>query len=83
MKRVLEAEMEIKAKKDETAINRFFKKYPEIDYWKETFEYMAENGEEHFIDDMFADGTKNTDWSYSLWFIRNDDSVYMAVIERA
>lgn len=82
MKRVLEAEMEIKAKKDKTAINRFFKKYPEIDYWKETFENMANNGEDHFIDDTDSMGNK-IEWSYSLWFERNDDYVYMAVIERA
>lgn len=82
MERIIEAEMEIKAKKDETAINRFFKKYSEIDYWKETFEYMVENGVEHFVNDLDNMGNK-IDWSYSLWFIRSDDSVYMAVIERA
>lgn len=81
MKRTIEVEAEYKltAKK---AIAKFFKKYPELDYWKELLEYMAENNEEHYCDDKYADGTKNTEWTYSIWLDQNGEYTYIAIIER-
>ena len=89
MIKTVNVDMEIKAKKFETALNKFFSKYPELDYWRETFEYMHETGENHFVDDLFGDGTKNQDWTYSLWLDENEgiasgsNYYYFAVIERA
>lgn len=83
MKRIIEAEKEIKAKKFETALDKFFKKFPEIDYWREEFEYMYENNKNFECDNMFANGEKNNDWTYALHLDRNGDSYYMCVIERA
>lgn len=83
MKRVIEVEMTTKTKKVATAINKFFKKYPELDYWKEVFEYMAENNKDFECDNLFADGTDNKDWTYALHLDINEDNVYMCVIERA
>ena len=82
MKRVIEAEMEIRAKSFKTALNKFFKKYPELDYWKEVFEYMFENNKDHEINDLDCNGNK-IEWSYSLWLDVNYDSYYFCVIERA
>ena len=66
------------------AINRFFKAHPELDYWKETFEWMAETGTEFFCDNMMADGTKNPDWTYALHLDQYEGTqTYIAIIERA
>lgn len=66
------------------AINRFFKKYPELDYWKETFEWMAETNTDFFCDNVMADGTKNHDWSYALHLDQYEgDHTYICIIERA
>lgn len=83
MKRVIEAEMETTCNKFTTALNRFLKKYPELEYWKETFEYMSENGENFFCDNYFASGEYNKDWAYALHLNINGDCYYMCVIERA
>jgi hypothetical protein len=83
MKRTLEVEFETKAKKTSTAIERFFKKYPSLNYWKETFEYMAENNKDFECDNLLADGTKNKDWSFALHLDINEDSYYFCIIERA
>ena len=83
MKRTIEAEMEIRVKNFETALNRFFKKFPKIDYWREEFEYMYENDKDFECDNMFANGEKNNDWTYALHLDCNEDSYYMCVIERA
>lgn len=40
MKRVIEVEMETRCKNVKTALNRLFKKYPALDYWREVFEYI-------------------------------------------
>lgn len=82
MIRIVEAEAEYKcnAKK---AIEKFFKKYPELaEAWRETLEWMNESGTENFVDDLFADGTKNNDWSYSIWLDKNDPYTYICIIER-
>lgn len=71
------------AKKASTAIKRFFKKYSELDYWKETLEYMAENNVDFFSDNVLADGTKNINWTYALHFDIGETYCYIAIIERA
>ena len=43
MERIINVDMEINTKNINTALNRFFKKYSSLIYWKETFEYMYEN----------------------------------------
>ena len=83
MKRIIEAEMEIRVNNFEIALNRFFKKFPEIDYWREEFEDMYENDKDFECDNMLANGEKNNDWSYALHLDCNEDSYYMCVIERA
>lgn len=83
MKRVIDIDMEIKANTTEKAFNRFFKKHPSLEYWRETFEYMAENGQVFFCDNLFGNGERNKNWSYALHLNINDGYIYMAVIERA
>ena len=67
----------------EKAIEKFFKVHPELDYWKETFEWMNTENVEHFIDDLFVNGEKNDEWCYSLWLTKDEKYTYIAVIERA
>ena len=83
MERVVNVDMEIKSKSVSKAFDRFFKKYPALDYWKEQFEYMAENNIDFFADLIMGDGSKNKDWSYALHLDIYTDHVYMAVVERA
>lgn len=82
MKRIVNIDKEYKAS-PKKAIEKFFKRLPELVEWKETFEWMADSGETHFIDDQFADGTHNDEWCYSLWLEQNEEYTYIAVIERA
>ena len=82
MKRIIDADMTTYCKKAETAINRFFKKYPELKHWKEMFEYMAEHNQDFECDNVWSDGSKNNDWTFALHFDNNGDSFYMCVIER-
>ena len=82
MKRTIEVELEIKCKNAKTAIKRFFKKYPKLSYWKEQFEYMAENNIDFENDGILADGSKNKEWRWALHLDVNEDTVYMCVIER-
>lgn len=65
------------------AIEKFFNKYPEHDEWKDQFEWMNENSVEHFMDDMMADGTKNENWGYSLWLVKEEKYTYIAIVERS
>lgn len=84
MTRTIDVDMMTDCKKFDTALNRFFKKYPQVDEcWREVFEWMYETGEDFFSDNMMADGTKNTEWRYALHLDVYDESFYMAVIERA
>lgn len=84
MKRITNIDAEISCKKFSTALNRFMKKYPGHEEWKETFEWMYENGIDFFCDDTYADGTKNTDWCYALHLdVYDSGHYYMALIERA
>lgn len=82
MKRTVNVDKEYKcsAKK---AIEKFFNVHKELEYWKETFEWMAEEGINHFIDDVLGNGEKNDDWCYSLWLDQDEHYTYIAVIERA
>ncbi len=89
MKRVVEVEFETTVAKIETAFNRFFKKYPELEYWRESFEWLAENNKDFECNNLMADGTKNNEWTYALHLDINEHiksnkiDVYMCVIERA
>ena len=82
MKRIIEAELETACKNFNTALNRFFKKYPELEYWRDTFEFMYENNEDFFCDSLMGDGSKNNDWRYALHLDDDDDWFYLCVIER-
>ena len=88
MTRTVEIEFETKAVNVKTAIDRFFVKHPSLKYWKETFEYMAENNEDFFSDITMADGTRNNDWAYALHLdinahiSDNKKDFYICVIER-
>lgn len=83
MKRTIEVEMNSRTNNVAKAIDKFFTKHPELDYWKEEFEWMAENKKYFECNDRMADGTKNEDWTYALHLDINEDTVYMCVIERA
>lgn len=82
MKRTVNVDKEYRCSA-EKAIEKFFKRFPELDYWKETFEWMNADNVNHFIDDLFANGEKNNDWTYSLWLDKDENYTYIAVIERA
>lgn len=82
MKRIIDVDMTTNCKKVKTAFDRFFKKYPTLNYWREQFEYMAENNIDFDSDKTMADGTKNTDWCWALHLDIEEDYIYMAVIER-
>ena len=83
MKRIIDVDMECRCKKLSTALNRFFKKYPNLIEWKETFEWMAENNQDFFCDNKFGDGTENKEWRYALHLDIEENYFYMAIIERA
>lgn len=82
MNKVVSVDMNCRCKKLSTALDRFFNKYPTLDYWKETFEYMAENNLVFFSDNIMADGTKNKFWRYALHLVIEENYIYIAVIER-
>lgn len=89
MKRTIEVEKTIKTNNIEKAIDKFFNKHPELEYWKDTFKYMVENNESFFSDTTMADGTRNNNWVYALHLdinenvCKKDFTVYMCIIERA
>lgn len=84
MKRIVEAEMEVRTNSVKRAINKFFVKFADLDYWEEQFEYMYENGQDFCCDNLFANGEKkNEDWCYALHLDVDENFVYMCVIERA
>lgn len=82
MKRTVDVEMNVDCAKFETAINRFFKKHPELGYWKETFEYMFEAGVDYMSNREMADGTTNNNWTWVLRFTK-DCGYDFTVVERA
>ena len=81
MKRIIEVEHEYK-RSPKKAIAMFFARHPELAYWREEFEYMAENEIDFECDNLYADGKINDDWTYALHLDINEDSVYICVIER-
>ena len=83
MKRIIDVDMECRCKKLSTALDRFFKKYPNLIYYRETFESMAENKEDFLSDRKMADGTDNDNWCWALHLDIEEDYIYIAVIERA
>lgn len=84
MTRTVSVDMDVTCKKFSTALNRFFKKYPEVDEcWRETFEWMFETGTDFFCDNLMADGTKNKDWRYALHLDVYEDHYYIGIVERA
>lgn len=83
MKRIIEAEMETDCKRASTAINRFFKKYPDLaDEWRETIEWMAESGTQFYSDDK-VQGIANPDWCYALHVVIDETYAYICIIVRA
>lgn len=83
MKRVKEYEREYRTNNVKEAIKRFFEAYSDVDYWKEQFEYMFENGQEFCCDNFMANGEENKDWSYALHLDVDEKYVDICVIERA
>ena len=80
MTRTLEIEFETHCKKAKTALNRFFKKFPQYENdMREQFEYMIADNVEHQ-----DNGTYDTpyDWTWSVWFVQCEDYFYFAWIER-
>lgn len=83
MKRIINADMSTTAATPQTAIKRFFKKYPELkEAWEEMIGYMFENGIEFESDCHLADGTYSSNWCWALHAIQDDDNYYIAIIER-
>lgn len=76
MKIVIDNDMVCRCKKLTTALDRFFKKYPNLTYWKETFESMAENHQ-----DFLKDGNDDL-WGWALHLDIDENYYYIAVIER-
>ncbi len=84
MVRTVDVDMDVTCKRFETALNRFFKKYQNLEEeWRETFEWMYESGVDFLCDNLYADGTKNKDWCYALHLDAFDSGhFYLAVIQR-
>ena len=83
MTKKIEAWKEYRRFHGRKAIDKFFESYPELDYWKETFEWMLETNTDFLCDNIFGDGTKNRNWTYALHFENDEDFTYICVIERA
>jgi len=84
MKRITDVDMEVRVVKFETALNKFFKKYPElINNWKEVFEWMHESNTDFYCDNKMGDGTENKEWGYALYLDEEENYYYFAVIEKA
>ena len=83
MKIIIDVDMVCRCKKLSTALDRFFRKYPDLNAWRESFEWMAENNKDFECDNLFADGTKNKNWRFALHLDIEEDYYYIAVIERA
>lgn len=83
MTRTVDVDIKCKCKKLSTALDKFFKKYPNLICWRETLESMAENNEDFLSDRTMADGTKNDLWSWALHLDCEEDYIYIAIIERA
>ena len=87
MKRIIDIEKSYIAKNLNEALNKFFKKYPHVEYWRENFEYMEANEIDFDSDNKFADGSDNPDWRWALRLYVDkyceDKNIYdITVIER-
>ena len=83
MTKTVEAWKEYRRFHGQKAIDKFFESNPDLDYWKETFEWMLAENKDFFCDNVMADGSKNKDWSYALHFDNDEDFTYICIIERA
>lgn len=83
MKRTVDVDIEIRTGNAQKALDKFFKKYPELDYWRGELEYMAENGIDYEVSDRDPDGRPVKDWAWALHFDLDTDHAYIAIIERA
>lgn len=81
MKRIIEVEKEYKTT-GKKAIDKFFAKHKELEYWKGTFEWMLENNVDFFSDTLDAMGNK-IDWTYALHLDAEETYTYICIIERA
>lgn len=82
MKKIIDVDMVCRCKKLSTALDRFFRKYPDLNVWRETFEWMYENNKDFECDNLFSDGAKNENWRFALHLDVEEDYYYIAVIER-
>lgn len=83
MKRITNIDFETNCKKFETALERFMKKYPGHEEWKETFAWMFETKTDFFCDNIMGDGSRNDNWCYALHLDILENGFYMALVERA
>ena len=81
MDRTIEVEATYKCTADK-AIEKFFNKNPNLSYWKEEFEYMADNNIDFECNNVLANGIKNQNWTYALHLDQNEYTTYICVIER-
>jgi hypothetical protein len=79
MERVVNVDMTINTAKAETALNKFFKKYADLAYWREQLEYMLDNGIES--ESNIDIGT--SEWTWAVHAQQDDHWFYFAIIERA
>ena len=84
MKKVTSIDGDYTCKKFKTALNRFMKKFPGHEEWREAFEWMYEQGVDFFSDNYMADGSRNENWCYALHLdVYDSGHYYLALIERA
>ena len=82
MTRTIDVDMSVATNSPAKAFDRFFKKYPDLEYWRGELEYMAEVGCDFECDNLWADGTRKP-WSWALHLDIEEGHIYIAVVERA
>lgn len=80
MKRTIEVEATYKCV-TKKAVEKFFKKNPDLIYWEDEFVYMLENNIE-FESDNVLGSEQNLNWRYALHLDQNEDTTYICIIER-
>ena len=79
-RRTVNIDFDTRCKKLETALKRFYAKYPELEKdSREQYEYMYENGIEH---EDNAPPTDREAWTWRVWLCHDDGYFYFAWIER-
>jgi hypothetical protein len=79
-RRTVNIDFDTRCKKIETALKRFYAKYPELEKdSREQYEYMYENGIEH---EDNAPPTDRDAWTWRVWLCHDDGYFYFAWIER-